>query len=187
MCAANLGLVLALGGARMLLIDSDMRLPNLHKALGLANSVGLSHVLVGQARIREAIQRTHDPNLFVVTAGQPPPNPSELLASDRMRNLLASLATGPFDWIILDTPPVLAVTDPVILAPLTSGMVFVVSSEMTRSAHAKRAIEMLTAGGNGSVIGVVLNRVDFARNRYYYSRYYGYPYKSYYGNTSTAA
>ena len=184
-CVANLGLVLALGGARVLLIDADMRLPALHKSLGLANSVGLSHVLVGQARIREAIQRTHDPNLFVVTAGQPPPNPSELLASDRMRNLLASLATGPFDWIILDTPPVLAVTDSVILAPLLSGMVFVVGAEMTRSAHALRAVEMLKAGGN--VIGVVLNRVDFARNRYYYSRYYGYTYKNYYGNTSTAA
>ena len=176
---------MALGGARVLVIDADMRLPNLHKALGLANSVGLSHVLVGQARIREAIQRTHDPNLFVVTAGQPPPNPSELLASDRMRNLLASLATGPFDWIILDTPPVLAVTDSVILAPLLSGMVFVVGAEMTRSAHALRAVEMLKAGGN--VIGVVLNRVDFARNRYYYSRYYGYTYKNYYGNTSTEA
>ena len=184
-CAANLGLVLAIGGARVLVIDADMRMPSLHKALGLTNSVGLSHVLVGQARIRQAIQRTHDPNLLVVTAGQPPPNPSELIASDRMRNLLASLAGGPFDWIIFDTPPVLAVTDPVVLAPLLSGMVFVISAEMTRSAHAERAVELLQAGGN--VIGVVLNRVDFARNRYYYSRYYGFPRKSYYGNTSTAA
>ena len=187
MCASSLGLVLALGGTRVLVIDADMRRPSLHKALGLANSIGLSHVLVGQARIRKAIQRTHDPNLFVVTAGQTPPNPSELLGSDRMRNLLASLATGPFDWIILDTPPVLAVTDAVILGPLVSGMVFVISAEMTRAAHAGRAGEMLKAGGNSNVIGAVLNRVDFARNRYYYSRYYGYPYKSYYGSPSTAA
>ena len=183
----NLALVLALGGARVLLIDADMHRPSVHKSLGMANSVGLSHVLVGQARIRQAIQRTHDPNLFALTAGQVPPNPSELLASDRMRSLLASLETGPFDWIIIDSPPVLAVTDAAILAPLVSGMVFVVGAEMTRLAHAKRAVEMLKAGGDGNVIGVVLNRVDFARNKYHYSRYYGYHYKSYYGDTSAAA
>ena len=93
--AVNLALVLALGGTRVLLIDADMRRPTLHRSLGMANSVGLSNVLVGQARIRDGIQRTHDPNLFVLTAGQAPPNPSELLASDRMRSLLASLETGP--------------------------------------------------------------------------------------------
>ena len=145
-CAANLALVLALGGARVLLIDADMRRPSVHKSLGMANSIGLSHVLVGQARIREAIQRTHDPNLFALTAGQTPPNPSELLASDRMRSLLDSLKTGPFDWIIVDSPPVLAVTDAVVLAPLVSGMVFVVGAEMTRAAHTERALEMLRGG-----------------------------------------
>ena len=185
--AGNLALVLALGGARVLLIDGDMRRPSMHKAMGLANTVGLSHVLVGQARIREAIQRTHDPNLFALTAGQPPPNPSELLASDRMRSLLTSLESGPFDWIIIDAPPILAVTDSVIIAPLVSGVIFVVGAEMTRSAHATRALGMLRSGDSTNVIGVVLNRVDFARNKYYYSRYYGYHYKSYYGNTSAAA
>ena len=185
--AANLALVLALGGARVLLIDADMRRPSVHKSLGMANSIGLAQVLIGEARIRAAIQRTHDPNLFALTAGQTPPNPSELLASNRMRSLLTSLETGPFDWVIVDSPPVLAVTDAVILAPLLSGMVFVVGAEMSRATHASRAIEMLTAGGAARVIGVVLNRVDFARDRYYYSRYYGYNYKSYYGDTSAAA
>ena len=185
--AVNLSLVLAVGGARVLLIDADMRRPSVHKLLGIANSVGLSHVLVGQAKIRKAVHRTHDPNLFAVTAGQAPPNPSELLASDRMRSLLASLETGPFDWIIVDSPPVLAVTDAAILAPLLSGMIFVVGAEMTRRAHADRALEMLRAGNSAAVIGVVLNRVDFARNKYYYSRYYGYHYKSYYGDDTSAA
>ncbi len=185
--AGNLALVLALGGARVLLIDGEMRRPSMHKTMGLANTVGLSHVLVGQARIREAIQRTHDPNLFALTAGQTPPNPSELLASDRMRNLLTSLESGPFDWIIIDAPPVLAVTDSVIIAPLVSGVIFVVGAEMSRSTHAARALEMLGSGAQANVIGVVLNRVDFACNKYYYSRYYGYHYKSYYGDTSAAA
>ena len=81
----------------------------------------------------------------------------------------------------------LAVTDAVILAPLVSGMVFVVGAEMTRATHTERALKMLKAGGSATVIGVVLNRVDFAQNKYYYSRYYGYHYKSYYGDTSAAA
>lgn len=185
--ACNLALVLALGGARVLLVDADMRRPSVHKTLGMSNSVGLSHVLVEQARIREAIQRTHDPNLFALTAGQPPPNPSELLASDRMRSLLTSLQAGPFDWIIIDGPPVLAVTDSVVLASLVTGMVFVIGAEMTRSTHAERALEMLRTGGHANMIGVVLNRVDFARNKYYYSRYYGHHYKSYYGDSTAAA
>ena len=110
--ACNLAMVMALGGARVLLIDADMRRPSLHKSLGMTNSVGLSHVLAGQARVREAIQRTHDPNLFALTAGQPPANPSELLSSDRMRSFLTSLDSGPFDWVIVDTPPVLAGRSP---------------------------------------------------------------------------
>ena len=186
-CAVNLALVLAVGGARVLLVDADMRRPSVHKSLETENSVGLSQVLVGQARIREAVQRTHDPNLFALTAGQLPPNPSELLASDRMRSLISSLKTGPFDWVIIDTPPVLAVTDPVILGPLLSGMIVVVGAEMARKAHAERAVQTLQAGNNANVVGVVLNRVDFAGNKYYYSRYYGYQYKGYYDDTLVAA
>lgn len=182
--ACNLAMALALGGSRVLLIDADMRRPGLHKVVGVANEVGLSHVLVGQIRVREAVQRTTEPNLFVVAAGRIPPNPSELLASERMQNFLANLHTGPFDWVIIDTPPVLAVTDAVIVGRSVSGVVFVVGSEMTRRVHAERAIETLASGRPRS-IGVVLNRVDFDRNKYYYSRYYGYHYHSYYGHGSS--
>jgi capsular exopolysaccharide synthesis family protein len=180
--AANLALALALGGSRVLLIDADMRRPGLHKTIGLQNEIGLSHLLVGQARVREAVQRTSEPNLVAITAGRTPPNPSELLASERMNNFLANLGSGPFDWVIVDTPPVLAVTDAVILAPRMSSIVFVVGSEMTRRVHAERALETLRASRPRS-ISAVLNRVDFDRNKYYYSRYYGYQYKNYYGNS----
>ena len=183
--ACNLAMALALGGSRVLLIDADMRRPGLHKVIGLENEVGLSHVLVGQVRVREAVQRTAEPNLFVIAAGRMPPNPSELLASERMQNFLANLQTGPFDWVIIDTPPVLAVTDAVLVGRAVSGVVFVVGSEMTRRVHAERAIETLMSGRPRS-IGVVLNRVDFNRNKYYYSRYYGYNYQSYYGHGSSA-
>lgn len=185
--ACNLAMVLAYGGARVLLIDADMRRPGLHRTLGMQNSTGLSHVLTGQARVRDVVRRTHDPNLLVITAGRTPPNPSELLASERMQQMLANLAAGPFDWVIVDTPPVLAVTDAVILAPHLSGIAFVVGAEMTRRAHAERAMETLQVGGRQRIIGVVLNRVDFDRNKYYYSRYYGYQYKSYYGQAATTA
>jgi len=184
--ACNLAMALALGGSRVLLIDADMRRPGLHKTMGLTNGTGLSHLLVGQARVRDAVQRTSEPNLVAITAGRTPPNPSELLSSERMNNLLTNLTSGPFDWVIIDTPPVLAVTDAVILAQRVSGVVFVVGSEMTRRVHAERALEVLQSGHPRSVT-VVLNRVDFNRNKYYYSRYYGYQYKSYYGQSQGAA
>jgi capsular exopolysaccharide synthesis family protein len=183
--ACNLALALALGGSRVLLIDADMRRPGLHKTIGLPNEVGLSHLLVGQSRVRDAVQRSTEPNLFVITAGRTPPNPSELLASERMNHFIANLAKGPFDWVVIDTPPVLAVTDAVIIAQKVAGVVFVIGSEMTRRVHAERALETLQSG-RARGIGVVLNRVDFDRNKYYYSRYYGYQYKSYYGQNNVA-
>jgi polysaccharide biosynthesis transport protein len=189
--ACNLAMVLAFGGSRVLLMDADMRRPGVHKALKINNTVGLSHLLVGQARVREAIQRTSDPNFCVMTAGRTPPNPSELLSSERMRQLIANLKQGPFDWVVIDTPPVLAVTDAVILTPLVDGVTFVVGAEMTRRRLAERAVHMIMAS-RPKVVGAVLNRVNFDRNKYYYSRYYGYQYKSYYGthtsgSTSTAS
>jgi len=184
--ACNLALVLALGGSRVLLVDADLRRPSVHRALGMHNGIGLSHVLVAQARVREAIQRTEDPNFYVMTAGRTPPNPSELLASDRMRTLLANLAAGPFDWVILDTPPVLAVTDAVVLTPYVSGVVFVFGAEMTRLRLAQRAVQTLMVS-KPKIVGAVLNRVNFDRNKYYYSRYYGYQYKSYYGQAPANA
>ena len=184
--AVNIALALAIGGARVLLIDADMRRPSLHKAMRLPNDRGLAELLSGKARMREVVQRCGDPNLLVIPAGVTPSNPSELLASDRMRAFLHQLATGPFDWVIIDTPPVLAVTDAVILAPLVHGVSFVVGAEMTRWRLAERAIETLQAGHPRS-IAAILNRVDFDRNHYYYSRYYGHQYKSYYAEAPAAS
>jgi capsular exopolysaccharide synthesis family protein len=141
-------------------------------------------VLTGQARVRDVIQRTVDPNLLAITAGKTPANPSELLASERMRTLLTNLSHGPFDWIIIDTPPVLAVTDAVILAPSVSGVTFVIGAEMTRRRLAERAIETVMQT-RPKYAAVVLNRVDFARNKYYYSRYYGHQYKNYYAEAAS--
>jgi succinoglycan biosynthesis transport protein ExoP len=183
--AVNIAMALAVGGARVLLIDADMRRPSVHKALRMTNDRGLSQLLAGQARMREVVQRTHDPNLLTITAGRTPANPSELLASDRMRALLSGLETGPFDWIVIDTPPVLAVTDAVILAPLVGAVVFVIGAEMTRWRLAERAVEILLGSNPRSVVAV-LNKVNFGRNKYYYSRYYGHQYKNYYAESPAA-
>jgi capsular exopolysaccharide synthesis family protein len=181
--AANIAMALAYGGSRALLIDADMRRPGLHRPLRLTNERGLSQVLIGQARVRDVIQRTVDPNLLAITAGRTPPNPSELLSSERMKTLLTNLAHGPFDWIIIDTPPVLAVTDAVILAPLVTGVTFVIGAEMTRRRLAERAIDTVMQS-RPRYAAVVLNKVDFAKNKYYYSRYYGHQYKNYYAEAA---
>jgi polysaccharide biosynthesis transport protein len=181
--AANIAMALAYGGSRVLLIDADMRRPGLHRPLRLTNERGLAQVIAGQARVRDVIQRTVEPNLLAMTAGTPPQNPSELLASERMKTLMANLAVGAFDWVLIDTPPVLAVTDAVILAPSVAGVVYVIGAEMTRRRLAQRALDTIQSSNPRSVT-VVLNKVDFARNRYYYSRYYGHQYKSYYASAS---
>jgi polysaccharide biosynthesis transport protein len=181
--AANIAMALAYGGARVLLIDADMRRPGLHRPLRLTNERGLSQVLTGQARVRDVIQRTVDPNLLAITAGRTPPNPSELLSSERMKTLLANLAHGPFNWIIVDTPPVLAVTDAVILAPMVTGVTFVVGAEMTRRRLAERAIDTVMQS-RPRYAAVVLNKVNFDKNKYYYSRYYGHQYKNYYAEAT---
>ena len=183
--AANIALALAVGGARVLLVDADMRRPNVHKVVRLNNDRGLSQLLAGQARMREVVLRTHDPNLLVITAGRAPSNPSELLASERMRALIAGLETGPFDWVIIDTPPILAVTDAAIVAPLVNNVMFVVGAEMTPWRLAERAVDTLRANSRTPLVAV-LNKVDFARNKYYYSRYYGHQYKSYYAEAPAA-
>jgi capsular exopolysaccharide synthesis family protein len=181
--ACNIAMALAYGGARVLIIDADMRRPGMHHTLRLTNDRGLSQVLVGQARVRDVIQRTVDPNLLAMTAGRTPPNPSELLSSERMKKLLGNLQHGPFDWIIIDTPPVLAATDAVVITPLVSGVTFVIGAEMTRRRLAERALETIMQG-HPRFAAAVLNKVDVARNKYYYSRYYGHQYKNYYAEAS---
>ena len=173
-------LVLAIGGARVLLIDADMRRSGVHRMLKVKNRRGLSHVLTGHAPMADALVAVENPKMWVMTAGTSPPNPSELLGSDQMRTLLDETKNGRFDWVIIDSPPVLPVTDAVVLAPLVSGTVFVVASELTRQPQAARALEILAAGGGARLLGAVLNRVDLKRNKYYYSRYYGYKNRNYY-------
>jgi succinoglycan biosynthesis transport protein ExoP len=177
--ATNLALALAQAGHRVLLIDGDMRKPRVHEVFGAPATPGLSNLLVGNVTASEAIRESDTPGFWIMPAGTLPPNPAELLGSKRFRDFAAFLLQY-FDWVIIDTPPVMAVTDAAITANLAHGVLFVVGSEMTSRRIAQRAVEQLELG-HAKFLGAVLNRVDLEHNAYYYSRYYRAEYGNYYG------
>ena len=182
--ATNLAMALAQSGARVLLIDADMRKSRAHEAFRLPSTPGLSNVIVGNARASEAVRRTDVDNLWFLPAGVQPPNPSELLGSKRFGDFMATLKTH-FDWVVVDTPPVMAVTDCCVAAHVTQAVVFVVGAEMTSRHVARRALEQLEHS-KARVVGVVLNRVDLEHNGYYYSQYYRKEYSDYYSHSASA-
>jgi capsular exopolysaccharide synthesis family protein len=172
----NVAIVLAQKGARVLLIDADLRRPSIHKTLGMGPRAGLSNVLTGNIAIEEAIVETSIwPNLFVLPAGTPPPNPAELLASAAMRGVLASLQEK-YDHIVIDTPPTLSVTDAVVVSAQAEAVVLVVRSGQTTKQALRRAKELLS-NVNARISGVLLNAVDLRSPDYHYS----YEYQGKYG------
>lgn len=171
--AANLALALARSGRRVVLVDSDLRRPSLLQALEPPQPFGLTDYLVGEVRLEEAVQTTRYPNLCFVPAGRSAPNPAELLGSDRMRDLLAVLRDR-FDAVVLDSPPVLAVTDASVLAREADGVVLVVNPQTTHREAAVRARRQLEALGS-KVLGFVFNAAPVDGRRGYYGyAYYGY-------------
>jgi len=175
----NCAVVLAQKGVRVLLIDADLRRPSIHKTLGMGPRSGLSNVLTGSTTLEQAITRTAIlPNLFVLPAGTPPPNPAELLASSNMRDVLAQLREQ-YDHIVLDTPPSLSVTDAVVLSPRADAVVLVIRSGKTTKQALRRARDIL-AQVNAKVVGVLLNAVDLTSPDYYYYYEYQGKYASYY-------
>jgi succinoglycan biosynthesis transport protein ExoP len=177
--SSNLAIALAEAGQRVLLVDADMRKPRVHSLLGVEQEPGLSNVMVGAVKPSEAVRKTSVANLWVLPAGMHPPNPAELLGAKRFKDFVAT-ATQHFEWVILDAPPVMAVTDPCLVAHLAHGVLFVVGAEMTSRQAAARALEQLEHA-KARPIGAVLNRVDLERNAYYYSQYYRREYAAYYG------
>ena len=180
--AANLAIALAQSGQRVLLIDADMRKPRLHDVFSVGQEPGLSNILVGDAKVSKSVHHTSVELLWFLPAGLNPPNPAELLGSKRFKDFMFSLGQQ-FDFIVIDSPPVMPVTDPSIIAHMVSGVLYVVGSEMTNSHVARRALEQLDRAG-AHVIGAVLNRVDLKHNGYYYSHYYRREYTSYYSADS---
>ncbi len=175
----NCAVVLAQKGIRVLLIDADLRRPSIHKTLGMGPRSGLSNVLTGSATLQQAITRSPVlPNLSILPAGTPPPNPAELLASTNMRDILEELR-GQYDHIVIDTPPTLSVTDAVVLSPRADAIVLVIRSGQTTKHALRRSRDILTQV-NAKVSGVLLNAVDLSSPDYYYYYEYRGKYSSYY-------
>lgn len=166
---ANLAIVYAQQGKRVLLIDADLRKPTMHYTFRLDNLRGLSNLLVGEVTLEEAVNSTDIDTLDVMTCGPIPPNPSELLGSRKMETLLREAKLS-YDLVVFDTPPVLAVTDAQILANLVDGSVLVVRSGKTEIEPAQKAKEAL-APAKAKLLGVVLNDREKKASNYYY--YYG--------------
>lgn len=179
--AANLAVAMAQMGERVLLIDTDMRRHNLHKVFTLENEIGISNMVVDPGNAAEAVRvLPHIPNLSVITGGTLAPNPSELLGSHSMRELISSLR-GRYDRIILDSPPLMAFSDALVLSRLADGVVFVVWGGMTGRDPIKKSTHGIL-GVQGRILGVVLNNVSMSqRHSYYYYPYYSSYYYAGYG------
>lgn len=172
--ATNLAVVAARAGQRVVLVDCDLRKPRVHEFFGLPNDVGFTTVLLGETSLDVAAHRPVDePGLVVIPSGPVPPDPSELLAGKRARSLLSSLAAQA-DLVIIDSPPVLAVTDPRILAGIVDGMILVASVGRTDRNHVAQAVEQLRLV-DAPLLGTVLNRQEASASPY------GYGYGSAYG------
>src|SRR6516164_8683630 len=178
----NLAMALAQRGGRVLIIDGDLRKPGVARHLGLDNGVGLSSLLTGAHSVEQALRKWElVPNLWVLPAGPTPPNPAELLSSPTMEEVMRGLRLH-FDHLVVDSPPLLVVTDATQLSTLVDGVILVVESGATVRGALVRAQRVLESAG-GKILGAVLNKVDLLRDGYYYygSRYGRY-HHSYYGN-----
>ena len=170
---SNLAVVMAQAGHSVVLCDCDFRNPTQHKIFGLPNK-GLSNCVATGSDVMGIIQQTNIPNLYILTSGPVAPNPSELLASQNMVDILNELKQH-FDYVLVDTPPVMPVTDAAVVSAKVDGTIMVIASGAVSPAIAVEAKTRLEQAG-AHLLGVVLNKVDVAANSHY-----GYGYYYYYG------
>ena len=168
--ASNLAVVMASLGERVLIIDADLRRPSIHKELNCMKSPGLSSYLIRQKEIDEIIIDTQINNLSVVPSGLTPPNPSELLSHPQMKALL-DYAREHYDRVILDTPPVASVTDPIVISRQAHAVLFVIRFGLAPRDAISKSIQQLKLV-KANIMGAVLNGVDFSKDSYYYQYYY---------------
>ena len=163
--SGNLAYTFFQSGKRVLIIDCDLRKPSLHRKFNVSNEVGLTDVLVGTSELNKVMKKIDD-NLYLLTTGTLPPNPAEIIGSNTMENFLDECKIN-FDYIILDTPPILPVTDSKLLAIKADATVLVVRSEISKSKHVSQAFKELEKV-NANVIGTILNDVEMHSEKLYY-------------------
>ena len=172
MTVANLAVVLTQAGKSVLLIDCDMRNPIVHKNFNLSNKVGLSSCISMGTALSDAVQKTSIEGLYALTGGVIPPNPSELLGSEQMKNVLQR-AKEQYDYVLIDTPPVMPVTDALIVSRFVDGMILVIASAEVKVEMARDVKNQLQHAG-ANILGVVLNKVRSEHHGYGYGYYYYY-------------
>ena len=170
--AVNLAIAIADGGMRTLLVDADLRNPSVHRRLGLGEEAGLTTVLLGRATLDDVIQPWGDTNLDVLAAGQIPPNPSELLGSKPMEELFSALLAR-YDFVLVDSPPVVPVIDAVIIERLTGGLLMVIAADRTKKRELASALKQLSTVG-ATVSGFARNFVLAKKSKEYGYGYYRY-------------
>lgn len=169
---ANLAVVLTQAGKSVLLLDCDMRNPTVHKNFNLSNKVGLSSCISMGTALSDAVQKTSIEGLYALTGGVIPPNPSELLGSEQMKNVLQR-AKEQYDYVLIDTPPVMPVTDALIVSRFVDGMILVIASAEVKVEMARDVKNQLVNAG-ANILGVVLNKVRSEHHGYGYGYYYYY-------------
>ncbi len=172
----NLSITMAQGGSRVLLVDTDLRRPRLHKTFGVKTGMGITTAILGEGSLEEVIHHSEIPGLDLLPCGPVPPNPTELLHTDRFARIVEQLSEM-YDRVIFDSPPVLVVADPLILSRLMDGVVVVIKSSHTARDLPRVAIRQLK-DMQARILGVVLNDLDLEHREYgyYYYRRYGYYY-----------
>ncbi len=174
--AINLAITMAQSNSKVLLVDTDMRRPRVHKAFGIRPRIGISTVILGESSLDESIIKTDIPNLDILTCGPTPPNPAELMHTDSFVRVVGEL-TERYDRVIFDSPPVAVVTDAAILSKLVDGTVLIMKCLKTTRDSAKHATHVLM-DIEANILGAVLNDLDLS-NRKYGKHYYYYYYKKY--------
>jgi len=164
--AANIAVVFAQQGKKVLLVDADLRKPTIHYTFNLMNIHGLTSVLTKRCTLEEAIEDGGVENLYVLTSGPIPPNPAEMLSSKAFEKFFETVKEQ-FDLVIFDTPPILAVTDGQIIANKCDGTILVVSAGKTEKLAAKKAKELLL-NAKGRLLGAILNNKKQDQTHYYY-------------------
>jgi capsular exopolysaccharide synthesis family protein len=168
--AANTAVSLAQSGKHVIIVDCDFRKPVQHSIFGKKNK-GLTNILVEDVSINSMIQETGIDNVNLLTSGPIPPNPSELLSSKKMQDILDTLRSQA-DYVIIDAPPVIAVTDACVLASKVDGIALVIGAGMVRPEMAQKAKDLLQKA-KGHILGVILNRIEIDEEHAFYYYYYG--------------
>jgi succinoglycan biosynthesis transport protein ExoP len=177
---ANLAVAFAQLGERVLVVDSDLRRPRLHQIFQISKNEGLSNYLTGNLAMKDAIQKTDVENIFLLPSGPIPPNPSELLNSKKMTHLMDETREG-FDYIFFDTPPVLAVIDPLIVSSITDATMFVIKAGKTARKPFLNAVDELHKA-NANILGVLFNELRIKKGDLTFMDYYQYYRYEYYGD-----